>query len=136
MDDAVHSAAGKLDRLLERVHCASDVFFESISYEDVIVLGIAVIGTGTRKVVDPAMCMVVAAGAARSIFAGCARGGTRSGCYSSGSLLSEEFRRAGYKSCHRRDLAKEIAPSVDSHRISPVRRLNRRGVVNEKVTRM
>jgi hypothetical protein len=34
-------------------------------------------------------------------------------------LLGEEFRRAGYKGRHRRDLAKEIASSVVSHGISP-----------------
>jgi hypothetical protein len=35
------------------------------------------------------------------------------------SLLREELRRAGYESRNRRDLAKEVASSVDCHGISP-----------------
>src|ERR1700690_1178941 len=42
---AVHGAAGTLDGFLEGVHGAGDVLFERVSYEDVILLGIAVIGT-------------------------------------------------------------------------------------------
>src|SRR5579862_3391888 len=119
MDDAIHSAAGTLDRLLERVHCASDVFFEGVSYQDVILLGITVIGTRSGEIIDPVERMVIAAGPTGSIFAGRVRGCATNVRCGSGSLLGKEFRHAGYKCRRHRDLAKEISPSVDSHRISP-----------------
>src|ERR1700686_953114 len=120
MDYAIHRAAGTLDRFLERVHCASDVFLERVSHEDVILLGITVVRPRPREIIDPVECVLIADGPTRSIFAGRARGwATNVGSAGSGSLLGEEFRRAGYKSRHRRDLAKEISSRVDSHRISP-----------------
>src|SRR6266851_1758178 len=91
IDNAVHGAACTLDRLLERVHRAGDVLFEGISYENVIVLGIAVIGTSTREVVDAILC-VIAAGTTRPVTSrsphGCAPGRE---CATGRSLLSEEF---------------------------------------------
>src|SRR5579862_5550815 len=116
MENAIHRAAGTLDRLLERVHGASDVFFEGVSHQDVIFFGITVIGTCPRKIVDPVECVVIAAGATRSIFAGRVRGCATSFRCGSGSLLGKEFRCAGYKSHNRRHLAKEISPRVDGHR--------------------
>src|SRR5580704_1402919 len=103
MDDAVHRAACTLDRLLERVHSASDVFFEGVRYEDVIFLGIAVIGTCAGEVVDPIVCVITAG--ARPISARSAhRCLSRRRCAGRWSLLSKEFRRAGYESRHRSDL--------------------------------
>src|SRR5579862_597655 len=116
MDDAVHSAAGTLDGLLEGVHGAGDVLFERVSYEDMILFGVAVVGTGSGNVVDPVVG-VVGAGPTSRISARCASG---RGCASSrGLLLTENFQRAGDQSCHRRGLAEEVASGVDFHGISP-----------------
>src|SRR5579863_10029984 len=116
MDDAVHSAAGTLDGFLERVHGAGDVLFERVSYEDVILLGVAVIGTSSGNVIDPVVG-VVGAGPTRRIPTRCACG---RGCASSRSLLlTENFQRSGYQSCHRRGLAKEVSSGVDFHEVPP-----------------
>ena len=69
MDDAVHGAASMLDRLLERVHGAGDVLLEGVGDENVIFLGIAVIGARPGEIVDPVVRVVLAAGAMGSIFA-------------------------------------------------------------------
>src|SRR5262245_45619093 len=122
MDDAIHSTAGTLDRLLERVHGASDVFFEGVSHQDVIRLGITVIRTRPGKIVDPVECVVLATKATRSIFGGRVRRCAASFRCDRGSLLGKEFWYAGYQSHDRRHLAKELSPSVDSHRISPSNR--------------
>src|ERR1700722_9314003 len=129
MEDAVHGAAGTLDRFLEGVHGAGDVLFERVRDEDVVLLGIAIIGTRAGEIVDSIVCMVAAAGTTRRISARCAGGcacrrewasnwGLRRGSLLS-RLLREEFRRAGYESRHRPDFAKEVAASFDFHRISP-----------------
>src|SRR5579872_7371594 len=116
MDDAVHSAARTLDGFLESIHGAGDVLFEGVSYEDVILLRVPVIGTGSGNVVDP-FVDVVGAGTMSRVPTRCASG---DGCASSrGLLLAESFQRPGYQSCHRRGLAKEAASSVDFHEISP-----------------
>ena len=98
MNDAVHGTARVLNRLLERVHCASDVLFERISHQNVIVLGIAVIGTRPRKVVDPVVCVALGAGAMGSIFARRTRGRVaRCRCARGRSLFGEKLRSAGYR---------------------------------------
>src|ERR1700683_1704334 len=95
MDDAVHVAACTLDRFLERVHGPSNVFFERIRHQDVILLRIAVIGTRAGEVIDTIMCMA-AARTARRISARCAGG---HGCAGSRSLLlTEDFQGACYQS--------------------------------------
>src|ERR1700722_12426218 len=118
MEDAIHGAAGPLDRLLERIHRAGDVLFEGIGYEDMICIGIAVIRTCPREVVDPFVGVVVAAGATRSVLAGSACAG-RSRCGPRGRLLREKFHSAGYERSHGRDPSKEITSSIDSHKNSP-----------------
>src|SRR5215813_13535163 len=119
MNDAIHRAAGTLDRLLERVHGARDVFFEGVSHQDVILLGITVIRTRPGEIVDPVECVVLASGATKSIFGGRVRRCAATFRCDRRSLLGKEFWYAGYKSQDRRHLAKEASPSVDSHRISP-----------------
>src|SRR5215468_2715497 len=115
MDDAIHSAAGTLDRLLKSVHCANHVFFEGVSHQDMILLGITIIGTRPREIVDPVECVAIATGATRSIFGWRVR------------RCATKFRCAVYKSHDRRHLAKEISPSVVSHRISPSNRSFEKG---------
>ncbi len=70
MEDAIHRAAGALDGFLERVHGASDLFFEGVSHQDVIFFGITVIRTRPGEIVNPIECVVVAAGASRNVFVG------------------------------------------------------------------
>ena len=61
IDDAVHGAARSLDRFLKRIHRAGDVFLEGVGYENVVILGIAVIGTGSGEVVDTVVRMIAGA---------------------------------------------------------------------------
>ena len=113
MEDAVHAAACTLDGTLEGVHGAGDVFFEGIGYEDVIVLGVAVVGACAGEPEDAVM-NVVAGAAAESTATSTAT--TAGGWGGWGSLLGEELRCAGYDCGHRGELAKETAPSVDLHK--------------------
>ena len=114
MDDAVHSAACPLDRLLEGIHGAGDVLFEGVRDEDVVLLGVAVIGTGSRKVVDPVVD-VVGSGPMRW-YPHQVRLRVRR---RQEPAATENFQCTSYKSCHRCGLAKEAASSVDFHEISP-----------------
>ena len=79
-------------KLLERVHGAGNVLLKGISHENVIILGITVIGAGTGEVVD-AIVGVIAARTTRR-----RRSLRRTGRR---SLEGEEFRGPGG---HRRHL--------------------------------
>src|ERR1700730_664096 len=115
IDDAVHGATCSLNRFLERIHCAGDVFFEGVGYENMILIGIAVIGTSSGEVIDPVVRMVAGARAARPVTA---RRGTRGRMTNRRrSLLSQKFRCANYDGGHRRDLTEETASSFDLHEI-------------------
>src|SRR6516225_7582483 len=69
MDDAVHVAARTLDGPLECIHGPCDMLFEGVSYEDVIVLGITVIGACAGKVVDAVVRVASPGPANRTSFA-------------------------------------------------------------------
>ena len=61
MDDAVHGAAVALERLLEGVQRARDMLVKRIGYQDVVVFGIAIVGTCTGKVIDSIVNMLAVA---------------------------------------------------------------------------
>src|SRR4030088_1324428 len=65
IDNAVHRTTCSLDRSFQRIHRASDVFLEGICYKNMVVLGVAVIGTGSGEVINTAMRVVASSRAAR-----------------------------------------------------------------------
>src|SRR5579859_4200880 len=117
VDQAVHVGTGALDVALQRVHRPCDMLLERIRHEDMIVLGITVIGAGAGKVVDPAVR--VAASAARCIPNGCVLGWASRCLRPRRCLLSKQFGHTAQESSERRDSAEEIASSIVSHGVSP-----------------
>src|SRR5262244_3802101 len=102
MDNAVHVTAGALDRVLERVHGPGDVLFERVRYENVVVLGIAIISTGAREIINSVM-RVATAGATRRTLARAALRCARGRCSRRRGLLGEKFRcgaNSGEPGCH------------------------------------
>ncbi len=111
VDDAVHRAAGALQRFLKRIHGSSYVLLEWVRDQNVIVLGVAVIGAGTREVIDSIVCVVAAARLAP---------GGRGRCRGSGwRLLSEKNRCARHGGHHCREFIEVPASSIDVHKQTP-----------------
>src|ERR1700719_4368962 len=108
MDDTVHGATCAFNRFLKCIHGAADVLLKWVRYENVIVFGVAVIGTSAGEVIDPIVCMVAAARPIPSR-AGC-RFAPRRG------LLSEKHRCSGYGSHYGCESVEVPAPSVGLHR--------------------
>jgi len=106
MDDAVHGAACSLNGSLECIHRPGDVLLKWVRYENVIVSGVAVIGTGAGEVIDAILCVVVA----RPI-------SSRAGCWCARlrRLLSEENACAGHAGHHCREFMEAPASRVDLH---------------------
>src|SRR5690242_20827316 len=113
VDQAVHVGAGALDVALQSVHGSRDMLLEGIRHDDMIVLGIAVIGARAGKIVNPVVR--VAASSTRCISGGHVLGWAASRGRAGRCLLSKEFWRSTQKCSESRDSAKETASSVAFH---------------------
>src|SRR5215472_12830003 len=110
MDDTVHVAARTFDRALQRVHGSCDMLFEKIRHEDMIVLGIPVIGTRAGKIVNPVVR--VATSATWCISSRCTLGWAAGCGCARRRLLDKEFGHSAKKGRQRCDFAKKTASRI------------------------